>query len=153
MRINNKTKCDLGELVQKEASLFRPRCNALGISLEVNSPKEQSATVNQFAVYTVLINYLQNSLEALESACRSGKITVTLAKKAGGHYIEVADDGDGVAEDVQKHVFKKFATKKTGGMGVGLYYCKTIVESHGGTVGFKSVAGKGARFWVQLPEG
>jgi signal transduction histidine kinase len=98
-------------------------------------------------VYTVLANYLQNAFEG-----GGGEIIVTLSKRAKQHSIEVADDGDGVAEDIQPLLFKKFATKKTGGMGVGLYYCKTIVESHGGRVGFKSRAPKGAQFWAQFPD-
>jgi signal transduction histidine kinase len=148
--VTDKTKCDLANLVREEVSLFRSRCNALGIDLEVESPAEQVASVNQFAVYTVLINYLQNALEAVESSNRPGRITVTVAKKSGQHYIEVSDNGDGVAKDIQTQLFKRFATKKTGGMGVGLYYCKTIVESHGGKVGFISEDGKGARFWAQF---
>lgn len=150
--VTDKTKTDIADLVRKEAALFRPRCNALGIELAVDSPDSQETVVNQFAVYTVLINYLQNALEALEALGRAGKITVTLAKKSGQHLIEVQDNGDGVSPDLQSKLFKRFATKKTGGMGVGLYYCKTIVESHGGTVGFESEEGKGARFWVRFPD-
>jgi signal transduction histidine kinase len=151
--VTDRTKCDLAALVQTEAALFRPRCSALGISLIVKAPGSQEATVNQFAVYTVLINYLQNALEALEVAGRAGTITVTLSKRSGQHSIAVDDNGDGVSKDIQATLFKRFATKKTGGMGVGLYYCKTIVESHGGRVGFSSEDGKGAQFWVQFPEG
>lgn len=150
--VTDKTKTNLADLVGKEAALFRPRCNALGIELAVHSPESQEALVNQFAVYTVLINYLQNALESLEALGRRGQITVTLGKKGGQHLIEVQDNGDGVSPDIQSKLFKRFATKKTGGMGVGLYYCKTIVESHGGTVGFESEEGKGARFWVRFPD-
>lgn len=151
--VTEKTLCDLADLVQKGALLFGPRASALGIDLVVAAPGSQSAKVNEFAIHTVLINYIQNSLEAIEASHRAGRIVVTLTKKAGQHYLEVADDGDGIAPDVEAHIFRKFATKKTGGMGVGLYYCKSIVESHGGTVGFESTPGHGARFWVQLPEG
>jgi signal transduction histidine kinase len=150
--VTDKTKTDLADLVRREAALFRPRCNALGIELAINSPSSQEAVVNQFAVYTVLINYLQNALEALEAVGQAGKITVKLTKKNGQHLIEVQDNGGGVSPDIQSKLFKRFATKKTGGMGVGLYYCKTIVESHGGTVGFDSEEGNGARFWVRFPD-
>lgn len=148
-----KSKCNLAELVRKEVSLFQPRANTLGVRIEVKTDPVQEAHVNQFAIYTVLINYLQNALESLESAKRAGKISVSLRRRDGFHYLEVKDDGDGVADDVKGSVFKKFTTKKTGGMGVGLYYCKTIVESHGGTVGFLSDVGDGATFWMKLPEG
>jgi signal transduction histidine kinase len=150
--VTEKATCDLAEMIEKEALLFRPRCSALGIELIVQAPATQPAVVNQFAVYTVLINYLQNALEAVESTGRPGRVTVTVAKKSGQHYIEVADDGDGVANDIQPQLFRKFATRKTGGMGVGLYYCKTIIESHGGQVGFVSGSQRGARFWAQVPD-
>ncbi len=149
--VTEKTRCDVADLVQKEVQLFRSRCGALGIQLELRSPTTQLATVNQFAVYTVLINYLQNALEAVESS-GGQRITVALSKRGKQHYIEVGDDGAGVADDIQPSLFKKFATKKTGGMGVGLYYCKTIVESHGGRVGFKSGAPRGAKFWAEFPD-
>jgi hypothetical protein len=149
--VTEKTECDLAEAMRKEVSLFKSRAAAVGINLQLNAPTKQLATVNQFAVNTVLINYLQNALEAVESS-GGRQITVTLSKRGRHHHIEVADDGSGVAKDIQASLFKKFATKKTGGMGVGLYYCKTIVESHGGTVGFKAREPKGAIFWAEFAD-
>jgi signal transduction histidine kinase len=151
--VTEKSACDLADLVRKEVDLIRPRASAVGVTIEVQAPSRQAGTVNQFAVLTVLINYLQNSLEALEASKRKGKVTVTLKRKTKGHYLEVSDNGDGIAANLKPQIFKKFATQKTGGMGVGLYYCKTIVESHGGEVGFESPPGSGARFWMLLPEG
>jgi two-component system sensor kinase FixL len=138
-------------LVGREVSLFRSKAAALGIDLELRSPKTQPAIVNQLAVNTVLINYLQNALEAVEAG-EGHRITVSVARRDKRHYIEVADDGVGVAKDVQPELFNKFTTKKTGGMGVGLYYCKMIVEAHGGEVGFKSRVSGGAQFWVEFPD-
>jgi signal transduction histidine kinase len=151
--VTDKSKSDLAELVRKETELLRPRANALGITLTVYTLDKQLATVNHFAISIVLFNYLQNALQAIESSGRTGEVYVTLTKKSGQHYLEVADNGNGIAADVRSHIFKKFATGKTGGMGVGLYYCKSIVESHGGTVGFEAQAGERTRFWAQLPEG
>lgn len=151
--VTDRTECDLARVVNKEVEAFRSKCAAIGIGLVIDSPTTHPAVVNQWAVDSVLINYLQNALEALELSGREGTIVVTLRKEGREHHIEVADNGDGVPEDVQPQLFKRFATEKTGGMGFGLYYCRTIVESHGGRVGFSSTTGKGARFWMQLPEG
>ncbi len=150
--VTDRAKCDLAEVVQKEVSWFALRASAAGIKLESNLPKVQAAVVNQFAVNNVLINYLQNALESVESSGGT-KITVTLSKRRQQHRIEVTDDGAGVPEDIQSQLFNRFATKKTGGMGVGLYYCKTVVESHGGKVGFEPVVPTGARFWAEFPDG
>lgn len=146
-----KTECDLAELVEKEVALFRSKAAALGIALELRSPKTQPANVNQLAVNTVLINYLQNALEAVEAG-DGHTIIVTLSKREKRHYIEVADDGIGVTKEVQAELFNRFTTQKTGGMGVGLYYCKMVVEAHGGNVGFKHRPSGGAQFWVEFPK-
>jgi len=147
----DKTECDLADLVEKEVSLFRSKAAALGIGLELRSPKAQEAKVNQLAVITVLTNYLRNALEAVEAG-GGHSIVVTLSKRSKRHYIEVADDGVGVLTDIQPELFNKFTTKKTGGMGAGLYYCKLLVEAHGGKVGFKSRQSGGALFWVEFPD-
>lgn len=149
----NVSKCDLADLVRREVSIFEPRANTLGIEIEVKTERRQDANISQLAINTVLINYLRNALDALETAKRPGRIVVSLRKREGFHYLEVRDDGDGVANEIRANLFKKFTTKKTGGMGVGLSYCKTVVESHGGTVGFQSEPSGGATFWMKLPEG
>jgi signal transduction histidine kinase len=150
--IETTTKFDLVDLVDREVSLLRHRCEALGVKLVLEAPEKQDATLNEFVVYSVLVNYVQNSLDSISaSETDDGTIRVIVQKKRRNHYIEVADDGPGVAAEVAPKIFKRFATKKTGGMGVGLYYCKAIVESHGGTVGFHT-GSKGARFWMSLPE-
>jgi signal transduction histidine kinase len=148
--VTDKTQCDLAELVREATSWYEPKAAAAGIRLETKTPQKQPALMNQLAVNSVLVNYLRNALDSLVST-HGTTISVTLSRRAKQHYIEVADDGDGVADDIQPQLFKTFATKKTGGMGVGLYYCKTIVESHGGTVGFESKRPRGARFWATFP--
>jgi signal transduction histidine kinase len=151
--VTDKAKCDLADFVRKEIALFQPRASALGTTIEVNTSARQSGTVNQFAVSTVLFNYLQNSLEALERSGKQGEIVITLKRTGADHVLEVADNGSGVAPELEAQIFKRFATGRTGGMGVGLYYCKSIIESHGGSVGFSSNPGKGARFWARIPDG
>ena len=70
--------------------------------------------------------------------------------------INVADHGIGIARDRQPHVFDKFYRVPTGnlhevkGYGLGLFYVKTMVEKHGGTVEVKSEPGKGSEFIVRI---
>jgi two-component system sensor kinase FixL len=52
-----------------------------------------------------------------------------------------------IADDV----FKPYMTTKKGGLGMGLMMCRTIVESHGGTLSLKPSRARGARFDIQLP--
>ncbi len=55
----------------------------------------------------------------------------------------------------QPRIFDRFvrgaAAEGKGGLGIGLYLCRTIIERHGGTIGVDSTVGAGAAFWIDLP--
>jgi signal transduction histidine kinase len=66
--------------------------------------------------------------------------------------IEVSDNGEGMAEEVQAKIFTPFfSTKKKKGTGMGLAVVSRIVSSHGGRTTVESEPGKGAIFRVMLP--
>jgi signal transduction histidine kinase len=64
--------------------------------------------------------------------------------------VHVEDDGPGIPSAVGEQIFSLFFTTKSDGTGLGLPMVKKIVESHGGTVGFRSEPGC-TRFTVVLP--
>ena len=70
-------------------------------------------------------------------------------------FLQVRDHGIGVAEVDQRHIFERFeravSSQNYGGLGLGLYIVKRIVEAHGGTIRVESAPGSGARFLVDLP--
>jgi len=71
--------------------------------------------------------------------------------------LEVSDTGYGIPADQQTRLFEPFyrvklpQTENIQGTGLGLYLVKTLVERHGGSVGFESKPGYGSRFWLRLP--
>jgi len=70
----------------------------------------------------------------------------------------VHDRGPGIAESVRPRLFQKFvqadrSDRRVSGTGLGLSIVKTIVELHGGTVGFDSELASGSTFWFDLPLG
>jgi signal transduction histidine kinase len=77
----------------------------------------------------------------------------------GGHegqaFLQVRDHGIGIAEGDQHHIFERFeravSSQNYGGLGLGLYIVKRIVEAHGGLVRVESAPGQGATFLVELP--
>jgi len=143
---------DLAEVIRSECDVFKTRCGAINITLQTELPETQIAHFNKATVTTVLLNLVKNSIDAIEEGSREGqgRIVVRLSKTATRHRLEVTDNGTGIPEEVRGKIFKKFASKKTGGMGVGLYYCSAILTAHGGELAFESRGGVGTTFTAEF---
>ncbi|MEJ7766172.1 MAG: HAMP domain-containing sensor histidine kinase [Chitinophagaceae bacterium] len=95
-------------------------------------------------------NLFQNAVEACTSR---GKCLVIVTEEvyADKVIITVTDNGDGIPEPMQSKIFTPNFTTKSSGTGLGLAMSKTIVEQAKGNIWFKTIEGKGASFFVELP--
>jgi signal transduction histidine kinase len=145
---------NLADIVTRQCNLFRTRCAAAGITLDVKVPAVQQATVNQPTIAIVLGNLLVNAIEAMHDIdeYKVRTITVSLTETMQNHVIRVADTGTGIPPDVRDKLLKEFATGKTGGLGIGLYNCKLILEAQGGEIDFVTESRMGTQFIVRLPK-
>ncbi|MFO7839540.1 MAG: ATP-binding protein [Desulfosalsimonadaceae bacterium] len=100
----------------------------------------------------VFMNLILNSADALGGA---GTMRIKTGYSAENRVvcIEVADTGEGIAEEVLPHIFEPFFTTKEQGKGTGLGLSMVygIVESHGGTIRADSKVGEGTTFHIELP--
>ena len=108
-------------------------------------------TVDRVQIQQVIVNFIRNGVDALESAPRK-ELTISSMREGNGVRVEVADTGSGIAPGIASTLFKAFATTKAQGMGVGLSICKTIIENHGGHIGFRSRPDGGTIFHFMLPQ-
>lgn len=124
------------------------------IELSVKSPKyEMEMTGNKQEIIRVIQNLLENAVKFTKP---EGHIDVTLSAADSTCIIEIKDDGIGISSDEQKNLFSRFWQGAKGknicnSTGLGLYICKKIVESHGGTIKAESSLNQGATFRVTLP--
>ena len=102
----------------------------------------------------VLVNLVDN---AIKYSPKGGRITITGRVDNDYVTITVADSGTGIPPVYSDHVFERFfrvgnaLTEKVGGIGLGLYICKTIIEAHGGSIDVVSKLGEGSQFTFTLP--
>ena len=104
----------------------------------------------------VVMNLLVNAADAVEDAGPGAhRITISTRHDGDSIYIDVADTGNGIPDEVRSRVFDQFFTTKapSKGTGLGLSLCADIVEQHGGTLTFESELGVGTTFSVRVPTG
>jgi signal transduction histidine kinase len=101
----------------------------------------------------VVGNLLSN---AIKYSPEGGTVEVVGEDEDGVVFMSVRDEGVGIPEDQQERIFTKFfrgdaAASGIAGTGLGLAFARAVVEAHGGRISFKSDAGHGSTFWVELP--
>lgn len=102
----------------------------------------------------VLSNLIDNAIKY----SNEGSVVTLSARQIQNSQIEISvtDNGIGMPANVINNLFHKFyrshrSRETVAGTGIGLYICKAIVESHGGTISVTSVEGEGSKFSVTLP--
>ena len=106
-------------------------------------------------IETVLRNVLDNALKY--SASDGTPVAVFMEMKNRYLTIIIEDEGIGIPEDALPYVFEPFyradnsRTRKTGGYGLGLSLCKTIMTVHNAEIEIFSKAGKGTRVVLSFP--
>ena len=102
-------------------------------------------------------NIVSNLLDnAIKYSAGQAEVEIEARQEGGTFILSVRDRGIGIPKDKLAHVFDKFYRVPTGnlhpvkGYGLGLYYVKTMVERHGGTVEVESEPGKGSVFIIKL---
>jgi signal transduction histidine kinase len=99
-------------------------------------------------IHQVFMNVILNARQAIIGI---GEITITLQESKGFAVVLVADTGRGIPGGMLETLFRPSQSSRPGGLGIGLYQCKQIVEAHRGTIKIKSELGKGTEVRIELP--
>jgi signal transduction histidine kinase len=102
----------------------------------------------------VLFNLLKNGLRAIEA--RDGKdnfLSIELRRGRDINSIVITDTGEGIPPEILNYVFIPFVSAQRPGVGtgLGLSFCRMIIEGAGGTISCRSTVGVGTSFTIELP--
>jgi signal transduction histidine kinase len=149
----NITGINLNDVVEDCLQLMRHRLREVDVRTEF---ARGGAWMHGDAhlVSHVLLNLLLNAHEALSSASvRAPVILVRTCVTPGGTSLCVADNGPGIPKENLLRIFDLFFTSgKPAGVGLGLYLCQRIVQSHDGLIFAQSSPGSGTTITLEFPE-
>jgi signal transduction histidine kinase len=140
---------DLGPLLDQAALLCKPALKEVDALLQRDLQEVPQVSGSRAALTQVFVNLLSNATQAIK---KGGTIRIELRAANGQVQVMVADDGEGMTEEVRAQAFHPFFTMRPGrGVGLGLATVREILDRHGGSVALQSAPGQGTRVTVSLP--
>ena len=140
--------------VVEEALVFlRHELQANGVEIVAElSPGLPPVLADRTQLQQVAVNLAVNAIQAMAQQAEPRILTFQTGQAGEGVVLRVEDSGPGIASDHLNRLFDSFFSTKSGGMGMGLPICRTILETYGATIvaGNREV-GSGAAFEVVLP--
>lgn len=146
-------RVDLSEVMQEILGILHG--DLLERQIEITTDLEAGCEMlaDKGQIQQVILNLVMNAAEAMNDSPR-GERHLHLSVSRIGHdmgRITVEDSGEGIPEDGHNKVFDAFRSTKPQGMGLGLSVCRSIVESHGGSIWLEPNDGRGVRACLNLP--
>ncbi|MBN2054627.1 FHA domain-containing protein [bacterium] len=136
-----------GEILQVLA-LYERRLERGGVGLHLELEAGERITCDPIPLRLVMTNLVLNAIEAMPSG---GELRIVSRISPNAVEIRVGDNGPGVPEAFLPRIFQPLVTTKSGGMGLGLYICRHVLEGMSGTISVSNRAGGGAEFCVSWP--
>lgn len=144
---------ELAPLIQETVGMFRPIAEEKKVILRANlQPAKIDGDPGRIA--QVVTNLISNAIQYNHAG---GAVDISLSQVEGAALLKISDTGVGIPAADQPRVFERFfrvdaaRARDSGGNGLGLAICKSIIEAHGGAIGFDSSPGRGTTFWIRLP--
>jgi signal transduction histidine kinase len=129
-----------------------------GITVEMRIPENLTIRGVPVQIQQVLMNLILNARDAMLPG--GGVLIIEATDRGDSVEIAVADTGDGIEPGNLENIFDMFFTTKAdkrsaaenSGAGLGLAFCKMVIDNHEGSISVKSEPGSGSKFTITLPK-
>jgi predicted ATPase/signal transduction histidine kinase/tRNA A-37 threonylcarbamoyl transferase component Bud32 len=147
----SRNAVNLGELAREVVARFEEDASRSGCHVSIETPAVVVGSWDSSRLDQVVTNLLANAIKF-----GAGKpISVRVDQRADVALLVVKDEGIGIDPARQASIFDCFEravrTKQLGGLGLGLYICRRLIDAHGGRISVESMPDAGATFSVELP--
>jgi signal transduction histidine kinase len=151
-----KRQCRLKQLIEEVFSCIGREFEKDSLKVKMEIPEELDILAVPVQMQQVLMNLILNAREAMMPL--GGTLQITARRQQDTVIIEVGDTGCGIEQENMDKLFEPFFTTKTPegpaarvGSGLGLVFCKEIINSHNGTIEVDSKINQGTKFIITLP--
>ena len=147
------TSLDISRLIDEAVEIMRPLLETKEQEIFIELPSELPEVIGDTdMLHRLWMNLLENASKYLPV---SGKIIIGGFQDGQFLRLWVEDNGPGIPESERERIFEKYArldtTGSSRGTGLGLTYCRKVVEGHGGRIWVEPAQDQGARFVFTLP--
>ena len=145
---------DINTLIKNVLSFMKPELASHQIKVNLELAPEVIAPINSSEIQQVLVNLLNNSINAMitQNTPRNGLITIQSASTDQEIRITIFDNGPGISDARKNQLFDLFSGETKSGMGLGLWLCHHIITRHNGKIWHENMLTQGARFIIILPK-
>ena len=150
----NVTQVNVNDLLESTMKELLPIAQNKNVELVLESFRPVVAEIDRLKMSLAISNLIEN---AIKYNNEGGWVRVSLNADHKFFYIKVADNGIGIPEESQEHVFSRFyrvdkaRSRETGGTGLGLAITQSVIQSHHGAVRLFSKENVGSTFTVRVP--
>ncbi len=149
--IVNTEEVDLSQLVRNLAEQYQPELGKFNCSLDLRLEQSVIGHWDRVKVEEVVVNLLTNAIKFGAGF----PIEIQAVTENDFAIFTIRDHGPGIALKDQERIFQRFeravSSRHYGGLGLGLYITRQIVEAHGGTIAVESTPADGSRFIIRIP--
>jgi len=150
----HKTPVPLAEILEETVGFAEIEARRQAVEIRLDLPEAPiEVNVDRVMIEQVILNLVRNGIEAMSGQTHQHLTLSARCTADGFAEVCVADNGNGLNEEVAHQLYTPFFSTKPDGMGMGLNICRTIIEFHQGRLWHEPNPEGGTRFYFTLPLG